>query len=196
MRLFRQPNFHFAPDGTPPAGQTPTAQDLDDARRFSQNDVNRIIAERLGKEQGKYEATTNTLKSDYEAKLAEAKKQLEALTGQVKELEPLKTIAEEYKTLKAREEQRSFNDELVKNGCNPAHADRVRVLLNHEKALPDDKTKWDWAAITAKAKEIYPTAYGAAQAATASGGLSNSGKPPIGADAKVDLLDAFRHKGK
>lgn len=196
MRFNGQPVFHFADDGTPPAGTPPTAtKNLDDVPRFSQNDVNRIIAERVGTANGKHEAAINATKADYEAKLAEAKKQNEALMGQVKELEPLKSMADEFKALKAREEQRSFNDELIKNGCKPEHADRVRVLLNHEKAIPEDKTKWDWKAITEKAKEIYPNGY-AASTATATGGLQNSGKPATGATGKVDPLAQFRHKGK
>ena len=179
MRFNKFPVFHFQADGD--GGNTPPAAgDPDSKARLSQHEVNLMVgrekAAAAARVEEQWKAKYSTLEADHNKLKAEHEK----AAGTIKELEPLKAIAEEHKALEGQVRDMTIETKLTALGCDPARAKHVRVLLDSEKALETIPDKDDgWKPIVEKAKTIFPIAFDAQKAAP-SGGVPSGGKPPAG----------------
>lgn len=193
MNRFNPVQFHYSPDGDPPAA-APKAPEPGEKPRFYQSDLDNVAGRSRAEGQARAD---EQWKSKFEKVAIERdtfKAEAEKFKGVADEFEKVKPVLEEHKTLKETVRQTSIERQLELNGCDPKRSKHARVLLETDGIIkPGDEIK-DWAPIVAKTKEIFPTAFQGSDTKP-SGGSPSGGKPPASGDApKDDFLAAQRKR--
>lgn len=148
--------FSPEPEGAGAAPKAAPVVDVNDAPRFSQNDLNKRDAET----RRETETRAKVKIEEYEGKLKQLSADLEAHKKTVAQLEALKPLAEENATLKSRLRGHDIDASLLANGCDPKFLEPVRILLEAKKALPEDVASVkDWKPIIEAGKALHPAAF-------------------------------------
>ncbi len=171
----------YSPEGGDAHGVAPAAAtDPNSVLRFSQHDLDNIVAKETGKTEERYKAKLSAV----EASKAEVEKKLADTVEPLKTVNDLRAKAERATLLEAQIRERDVNDILRDNGCDPKHLKSVRILLDAETAIPQDiKTVADWKPIIEKARELHPAAFAPVQRAQPTGGVPN---PPARTSGVAD----------